>query len=543
MKTLSVIVVVKENEDCVSIQSRLCANCDANVEVHFVKEIDALNEVFHGLESDYALIMTSDFELAYDDALGDALAMSEGNDLACYGIYYEEEHGNKYDVHWRHPLSSPSLSYIIEHPSNFLAVVFSKTQYSSFSFKGKNIYEALVGALILQLCQGKKCEFVAVDILKANVRSSTIDTEVDKSALWNRFYYENPILAPDYRSRLEAQYSISEEEAVVLGKLKNSLFFRTLMAFREILKKCGYYRIKASFKQKQYLKKTRKNDAERKIEIEKKIEQLPLNMLKQKGDDSDIVVSLTTHGKRFEESAPYAIYSLFAQTILPNRIVISVDQDAWNESNLPPLIKRLQQSGLEVLFCRDVRSHTKLLPALAKYNANPIITVDDDMYYDSHMIEELLTAYAKSDKRTVLCRQGVFPKKKNGNYVSYMEWIESGILKSKADLIKQKISPFGVSGVIYPPKIFDNEVFNDSVFLKLAPHTDDIWFWLMEMRCGVNTQLIADSSYKQDVSVSMIEYLVESESTALYFQNCFNGRNDAEMFALLDYYGIQQSRT
>ena len=91
---------------------------------------------------------------------------------------------------------------------------------------------------------------------------------------------------------------------------------------------------------------------------------------------------------------------------------------------------------------------------------------------------------------------------------------------------------------MYPPRIFDKEIFNDDVFLKIAPHTDDIWFWLMEVRSGIKAELVLHTQRQQDISVSMIEYLQENESTALYFENCFNGRNDKEMYALLEYYGM-----
>ena len=345
-------------------------------------------------------------------------------------------------------------------------------------------------------------------------------------------------MASDYKYVFDNCFPLINEENMVLAKLGKTRAFRGIMALRKVLRKAGYYKWKANKQQLRYLKQVEAQDKEKIAELTKKIKELPPNLLHPKGDETDIIVSLTTHGERFSNSAPFAIYSIFVQSVLPGRIVVSVDQDRWNDDNLPPLIKLLQKSGLEVLYCRDVRSHTKLLPALAKYKNNPIITVDDDMFYEPMMIEELVNAYKLSDKKTVICRQGVFPIRKDGKYLPYMKWIESSVFGEKANLLKQQVSPFGVSGVLYPPNVFDDEVFNEEVFLKQAPHTDDIWFWLMEVRNGIKTQLICDAPYDKDVSVSMMEYLVESESTALYFQNCFNGRNDREMYALLDYYNM-----
>ena len=78
---------------------------------------------------------------------------------------------------------------------------------------------------------------------------------------------------------------------------------------------------------KKYLQTVRRNDAQLKVDIERKINELPYNMLQRNNDASDIIVSLTTHGKRLAESAPYGIYSLFTQTVLPNRIVLNVNKD------------------------------------------------------------------------------------------------------------------------------------------------------------------------------------------------------------------------
>ena len=75
-------------------------------------------------------------------------------------------------------------------------------------------------------------------------------------------------------------------------------------------------------------------------------------------------------------------------------------------------------------------------------------------------------------------------------------------------------------------------------FSKIAPHTDDIWFWVQEIRCGIKAEVVRPSRQRKDKSVSLVEYLEESESTALYFQNCFGGRNNKEMYALLEHYNI-----
>ena len=135
------------------------------------------------------------------------------------------------------------------------------------------------------------------------------------------------------------------------------------------------------------MRRLKHEDAALKRQIAQKIEQLPFNILHRNEDETDVIVSLTSYGKRVTDSVPYAIFSIFTQSVLPNRIVLWLDNDNWNDNNLPYLLKRIQKSGLEIYYCDDIRSYKKLIPALRKFPNNPIITIDDDFYYNKDFIK------------------------------------------------------------------------------------------------------------------------------------------------------------
>ena len=84
--------------------------------------------------------------------------------------------------------------------------------------------------------------------------------------------------------------------------------------------------------------------------------------------DADIIVSLTTYGRRIH-SVYATIESLMEQTMKANRIILWLDT-SFQGKPLPQSIEMLKQRGLEVAFCKDVRSYTKLVPALCK-NVRP----------------------------------------------------------------------------------------------------------------------------------------------------------------------------
>jgi hypothetical protein len=92
---------------------------------------------------------------------------------------------------------------------------------------------------------------------------------------------------------------------------------------------------------------------------------------------------------------------------------------------------------------------------------------------------------------------------------------------------------------LYPPRIFDEEIFNVDLFMNLSPTADDIWFWLMEYRLGIKVKLLDNARSLVNENVNMINLLKETGSTALYFQNCIHGQNDIQFKKLLEYYNLQ----
>ena len=42
----------------------------------------------------------------------------------------------------------------------------------------------------------------------------------------------------------------------------------------------------------------------------------------------------------------------------------------------------------------------------------------------------------------------------------------------------------GVGGVLYPPHSLDESMLDPEVFMKLAPTTDDVWFWAAAVSKG-----------------------------------------------------------
>lgn len=296
----------------------------------------------------------------------------------------------------------------------------------------------------------------------------------------------------------------------------------------------GLFHLKARIKQKILFRKLKREDEQKKRQIEELIYAMPDGLIENMYENNDFVFSLTSYSDRVLDALPYALYSIIIQTIKPKKIVVYLDNVHWNDENLPDILKKIRSIGVDFRFCEDIRSYKKLIPALKDFPENPIITLDDDFYYNKDYHEWMRIAYEKSDKKTVLGQWGCIPEKKDGKYIPYNEWKDIKYMKEG-----DEVSFFGCCCCCYPPKIFDDEILNQEIFMKLCPTADDIWFWIMEKRQGIKTKLIEPHGYGFNTSVNRIEEYDLKQTGTLMYQNVTGGKNNQQLKDLLKYYNIE----
>lgn len=316
-------------------------------------------------------------------------------------------------------------------------------------------------------------------------------------------------------------------------KLRSISLLQPLFTIRDwIMNKSGLFVLKAKFKQKLLFRQLIREDAEKKKQVELCLMQMPANMITGFINDDDIIISLTSYGRRVFDSLPYALYSLLTQTLRPKKIVVYLDCDNWSDEKLPLILKKIQDIGVEFRYCEDLKSYKKLIPALQDFPNNPIVTVDDDFYYNPRYFEVMTKAYLASDKATVLGQWGCIPEKKGGKYVPYSQWKDCKYATSDSP-----ISFFGCC-CCYPPRIFDSEILKKELFMKMCPTADDIWFWAMEERLKIKKQYIDMKGYGWNTPIDRIyDYLITADN-CLTTENVVNGRNDAQLHSLLKYYNL-----
>lgn len=194
--------------------------------------------------------------------------------------------------------------------------------------------------------------------------------------------------------------------------------------------------------------------------------------------ETPIIISLTSYPARIE-SAYKTIRTLLHQSYLPDRIILWLAKEQFvSETALPANLLELKKYGLEIRWCHDILAYKKLVPALKEFPDALIVTVDDDWYYPSNMLEILIEEHDHYPD-AIICHAVTHP------YLDEKNKIRTN--KSNRDY-SGTASYFnkvlGGSGALYSKRLLDSEVFNEECFLKEAPTNDDIFFWAMAVKKG-----------------------------------------------------------
>ena len=199
-------------------------------------------------------------------------------------------------------------------------------------------------------------------------------------------------------------------------------------------------------------------------------------MTAKQTENKQVVVSMTS----FPEAIPYAIKairSLLMGSVVPDKLVLYLTLSQFQKTGIPEELQQLSENStiFEVRdYERDIRSYRKLIPALSDFPNAIIVTVDDDVWYHRHMLRDLLNLHKQIPDAVLAHRAKRIkwgkPYRKWKKYRWY-DFIFKRIHWNFANL------QTGVGGVLYPPHSFKKEMMDADLFTRVAPSSDDIWFW------------------------------------------------------------------
>lgn len=305
------------------------------------------------------------------------------------------------------------------------------------------------------------------------------------------------------------------------------IFFQKLKAFFNIGRQLQYYNNKLL---SDLAYQIRSDNMKEKTLSCKKMGVCTLQMC-----DKEVIVSLTSYGNRIYD-VYLSIESIMQGTVKPNRIILWLSDKLKNE-DLPKTLQMQIARGLEVEYCKDIRSYTKLIPALRKYPDSIIITIDDDVIYELDIVEKLVKAYQKNPHYIHANRIHRITLDCKGEINSYnnWKWCYNGYDMSSLNFLT------GVGGVLYPPKSLDDAVFDEDVFLDICKTADDVWFYLMALKKGTHVKKVYTHSpkgedYILNNSPSEMGLLVKNTDSVF----C---QNDVQFKAVMQHYRLSIKET
>lgn len=248
----------------------------------------------------------------------------------------------------------------------------------------------------------------------------------------------------------------------------------------------------------------------------------------QKYCKEDIIVSLTTFGGRFYD-AYIAIESIMQGSMKPNRIILWVSED-FNGIALPTTLTNQVKRGLEIKYCKDIRSYTKLIYSLKEFPEASIITVDDDIIYPFDTLENLILTHNKYPNK--ICANVLRPLPPTLNeFTTFNNLGFASHFEAEYDRYILE----GYSGVLYPPHSLHKEVFNEDLFLDICKYADDVWFSAMAMLN--NTKIISAHPH-----LYFFDFINNTKIQSVALQNInIKGEclNDAQIRAVFGLYNLR----
>lgn len=249
-------------------------------------------------------------------------------------------------------------------------------------------------------------------------------------------------------------------------------------------------------------------------------------------DKANVIVSLTSFPQRISKIW-LIIECILRQKTLPNKIILWLAKDQFSKgiNDLPENLKYyLKKNILEVIFLEeDFRSHKKYYYAFKEFPDDIIITLDDDIFYPSNIISDLLELHKKYPD-VICCHRAHMVLKDNDNKLkAYTSW------EKIYDAIGPTFKIFHTSGggTLYKKSMFTDEVLNDKIFRDYCFYADDIWLNIM-------AQISKTKTIKSNYFSHLIPIFNSNSDFKLSLDNVIGGKNDEQIQNLIKYYKLEE---
>ena len=182
-------------------------------------------------------------------------------------------------------------------------------------------------------------------------------------------------------------------------------------------------------------------------------------------------------------------------TSFPDAIELWLSLKQFPDRVIPQKLQRYEQRGLQINWVEDdIRSYKKYYYSMQAHPNASIVTVDDDVYYPSDMLQNLINLHEQFPRCVCANRVHLIQYGKNGEIKPYIKWKHNYGCKIPTPLPSLFVT--GIGGVLYPSNSLDSMVMDIAKAREICPMADDVWLNFSAYR--KNTLIVGSGKYNKD---------------------------------------------
>lgn len=253
-------------------------------------------------------------------------------------------------------------------------------------------------------------------------------------------------------------------------------------------------------------------------------------VLLNKKHSDNIIISLTSFPQRIDKLW-LVIECVIRQSLLPNKIILWLSKEQFPNllQDIPDnLMEYVNNNILSIEFVEDdLRSHKKYYYAFQKYQDDLIITLDDDIFYPSNIIEDLISLHRNFPEAICCHRAHKVVREDDGKISNYSKW------QKVFENSEPAFDLFHTSGggTLYKTSFFNKEVLNKKNIKEMCFMADDVWL-------NVMAQLNKTKTVKSNYFSNLIPIENKKSFLKLSEQNVQYGGNDLQLDNLIKNYNL-----
>jgi protein O-GlcNAc transferase len=250
---------------------------------------------------------------------------------------------------------------------------------------------------------------------------------------------------------------------------------------------------------------------------------LYLMQVQRKELDWKFEVSVTSHSARFNALA-LSLAALKSQILQPQSINVFIAET--DMAVLPDSIKELEKSGfIKISPCEDLGSGKKLIPALKVQSNLPIITIDDDLYFENDLFLHLMINHYLYPDAIIAARVHQLAINDSKDVLPFSTWHKHYDLSEGPS---NDLMPTSGAGTLFPPKAMHEDASNAALYTELSYNTDDLWWYFQARRKGTLVRRLS--------GLDLLNFIDRTQDVGLW-KNGNQDRNEVNLKALLAQYG------